>query len=263
MTGSFALTEHRQANFTVPERVKIIINRSAPSKNRPFEASGHGELAAMFPSFDGREEGLPSEVAFEGALDGTLALDDGLPAFAAVRPGWRRRARRCCLSTLCLSALLFAGSPLAALWQMGTALQQRDLRTVEASLDWSSVRDGLRNDMPAMLGLQPVDDDLPGFGESFASNVAVQAVDQEVTPARLPTLLSQMRSAAAPGPATAMPGWYGLVQAGFAAPNLFQATFQLSPKGQPVRVSLRIEQWRWKIVRIELPSTGTATTTRA
>jgi hypothetical protein len=141
------------------------------------------------------------------------------------------------------------------LWQVGTALEHKDLQTVEASLDWRSVRDGLKGDVNLLLNASAQqDDDLPGFGESFASSVAVRAVDDAVTPARLPQLLAQMQGANGGRDASApAPGLWGLRHAGFTGLNGFQISYQASAEAPVVLVSMRIEKWHWKIVRIDLP----------
>ena len=157
-------------------------------------------------------------------------------------------------------ALYFA-SPYMMLWSTGVALQRHDRAALCASLDWSQVRAGLKDELGLQRPVQQISqqDELPGFGESFASNVASGMIDDDITPERLDTILSSAMSSgpgtpghasrghAAPGPSVA-----GLPHGYFAGPAHFEARIPMTG-GAPIGISLRIEKWHWKITRVTLP----------
>ncbi len=158
----------------------------------------------------------------------------------------RRRAIRLSVAAMAGSCVLYLASPYAALWTMGTALQRHDDAALCASLDWKLVRSGLKDSLGLRPPVQRVSqqDDLPGFGESFAVGVASGMIDDDITPERLDAMLS--------GPAMQGHGATGLPHGFFVSPARFQAEIRIAGEA-PVEISMRIEKWRWKITRIRLP----------
>ena len=163
----------------------------------------------------------------------------------------RRRAHRLCAGAMTMACALYLASPYMMLWSAGMALQRHDHSVLCASVDWGSVREGLKNQLGPQHPVQQVSqqDELPGFGESFASNVAAGMIDDDVTPERLDTILSS----AMPGSGTAK----GHVMSGrprgyFVGPAHFEAEIRMAGSA-PIEISMHIEKWRWKITRITLP----------
>jgi len=164
-------------------------------------------------------------------------------------------------SCLFLAIALYAASPFVALWSVASALQAGDVGSVRDELDWRNVRVGLKTELaPA----QATEDELPGFGDSFATKIVANVVDDMVTPDHLVSVLAHMGSRAAPRAGTASTAsavGSGLAlltrvsHVGFASPCGFEAAFRLGNDRQmpPVTVALRIEKWRWKITAIHIP----------
>ncbi len=165
------------------------------------------------------------------------------PNGAQTRPG--RRARRIAVTSLAVSGLMFAISPYAALWSAGYAVSHHDRATLRGSLDWQQVRLSLKHTLGLQSPVQQIaqQDELPDFGESFATNVASGMIDDEITPERLGDMLGRIPAAAH---ARGMPHGH------FTGPASFVASIPVA--GSPaVQVSMRIEQWHWKITAIDLP----------
>ncbi len=173
---------------------------------------------------------------------------------------------------LALAILFYVVSPLTALFSVANGLRHEDVAALRGALDWRAVRLGLKTDfgggVPVSLASAKVsaaDDELPGFGESFASTLVSRAVDNEVTPERMMAMLSRTdanengqdgagRNGA--GMLAAVRSMFGRVErVTFLGPARFEAAIRMSddPSAQPVCVSMRLEHWQWKITQIHLP----------
>ena len=93
----------------------------------------------------------------------------------------RRRGRRICLGALTMAGVLYLASPYIMLWSMGSALRLHDDAALRTALDWESVRAGLKQSLGLIQPVQQVSDrdELPGFGDTFASGVASGMIDQD------------------------------------------------------------------------------------
>lgn len=176
--------------------------------------------------------------------------------------GRRHRCPAIAAGSLAIAFGLYAASPFVTLWSVASALQHDDPGAVRTALDWRTVRTGLKAELgggPAVTlasaSAAAAQDDLPGFGESFATTIVSHVVDDVVTPEHLVTMLSQ--AGTAPASRAASPGSVlGRVRhVGFDGPTGFEAAFRLGddPEAAPVTISMRIEKWQWKITRIHLP----------
>ncbi len=173
------------------------------------------------------------------------------------------------LSATCfaLALLFYALSPAVTLLSVASGLQHEDVGTLRGALDWRAVRLGLKADfgggLPVSLASAKVsasDDELPGFGESFASTLVSHVVDNEVTPEGMMAMLSRSGTGgigqAGAGALAAVRSVLGRVErVAFLGPARFEAAIRMSddPSAQPVCVSMRLEHWQWKITQIHLP----------
>nr|WP_321984644.1 DUF2939 domain-containing protein [uncultured Lichenicoccus sp.] len=157
-----------------------------------------------------------------------------------------RRARRVAISTLALSGMMFASSPYVALWSAGYAVSHHDRSALRGSLDWQQVRLSLKHSFGLASPVRQVaqQDELPDFGESFATNVASGMIDDDITPERLDGMLSRIPAGTR---AARMPHGF------FTGPASFTADIPVA-NSAPVQISMRIEQWHWKITAIDLPA---------
>lgn len=181
--------------------------------------------------------------------------------------GLRRDAAAFSAACLALALLFYVVSPLTALLSVANGLRHEDVGALRGALDWRAVRLGLKADfgggLPVSLAsakVSPADDELPGFGESFASTLVSHAVDNEITPERMMAMLSRTGAGGAgqagAGLAAAVRSVLGRVErVAFLGPARFEAAIRMSddPSAQPVCVSMRLEHWQWKITRIHLP----------
>ncbi len=167
------------------------------------------------------------------------------------RPRRQRRAYRICAGAMTTACALYLASPYVMLWSAGTALKRHDRASLCSYLDWEQVRAGLKDTLGLRRPVQQVSqqDELPGFGESFATGVASGMIDEDVTPERLDTIVS---SAMSSGTATRTHAAAGMPHGYFAGPAHFVAEIHMTG-GAPIEISMRIEKWHWKITRITLP----------
>lgn len=158
----------------------------------------------------------------------------------------QKRADRICVGAMAAACAMYLASPYMTLASMGMAMQRHDQGALRSSLDWSLVRAGLKESLGLRPPVQQVSqqDELPGFGESFATGVASGMIDADITPERLGSMLGN--------PAIHDHGMGGLPHGHFSGPARFDAEIQVSG-GDPIRITMRIEKWRWKITRITLP----------
>ena len=181
--------------------------------------------------------------------------------------GIRRQAAAVSATCLALALLLYALSPVATLLSVANGLRHEDVGALRVALDWRAVRLGLKADfgggLPVSLASAKVsaaDDELPGFGESFANTLVSRVVDDEVTPERMMAMLSRSGTGAigqaGAGAIAAVRSMLGRVErVAFLGPARFEAAIRMSddPSAQPVCVSMRLERWQWKITQIHLP----------
>ena len=170
-----------------------------------------------------------------------------LPAQPA-SPAWRRRrrARAVCASSLAAATVLYLASPFMTLWTLGAALQVHDDSALRSSLDWKLVRAGLKQSLGLEHAVRQASqqDELPGFGESFAVGVASGMIDEDITPQRLDAMLST--------PALHKHGMANLPRGFFTGPSCFVAEIRMGAAA-PIDLTLRIEKWHWKVTRVTLP----------
>lgn len=191
----------------------------------------------------------------------------------------KRACRRVAAASFCVSAGLFLFSPVSALWTLADAVRGNDVVALRDGADWGALRASLKDAFlqPApSVAATPVagvrlasarvpvsaaapapvsDDELPEFGSSFVSTVVSNAVDDDVTPERLLALAHPAASGTA-GPVSVPDALHRLAGFGFDAPDRFEVALRISdqPNAEPVRLVLRIERWRWKVIAVHMPA---------
>lgn len=178
-----------------------------------------------------------------------------IPAgLAALR---RQQARWVCAGTLAAAGTLYAASPVCTLWSITSAVRSHDMGSLNTCLKWESVRSGLKNQVvDSLIGPPHADDELPEFGASFASSAVSNAIDEEVRPDRLGTLVDHLMPTAQPG---AHAGLYAMlrgVHMHFTHPGVFEASMVMPghENETPLRLQMRIHAFQWKIHHIDLPA---------
>jgi hypothetical protein len=151
--------------------------------------------------------------------------------------------------------------PFVSLYEIRQDVQSHNVRALTADIDWSQLREGLKEDIADNMTGEPgqavqvnasSSDDLPPFGSGFVTNMAGNMVDQTVTPQHLASTVTTLQAAGA-HPMT-------VSQAYFASPTCFMVALSATPAsaGQPA-VRLRLDlvrnglSMRWKVTRAWLP----------
>jgi hypothetical protein len=171
----------------------------------------------------------------------------------------QRQAQRLCIVAIICSAAFFIASPFMTLWTIASALQNNDMPTLGRAINWSSLDNCLKEQIIAGLELHsPEPDELPDFGQSFATNVVSNAIDTRVTQANLSKVIAEIMP---PGAIGKQLDGRALVQVvehatgRFTRPDVFEAKIVLPghQNESPLGIQLKIEGWRWKLTRVDLP----------
>jgi DUF2939 family protein len=163
-------------------------------------------------------------------------------------------------------AAIYAAYPYFALYRLGEALRAQDLGAVEGKVDWTRVRQGIKDDVNTVLVAKVKPDDtnpLAGLGVALAGTLASPVVDAAVTPAGLVAVANADR----PTLATLVTQIYlsgsgdrplpRLSHSGFSGPATFDAT--VMPNGatsddRTIHLRLELEGGYWMLTRIRLPA---------
>src|SRR5262249_53221196 len=105
------------------------------------------------------------------------------------------RARWLVLATCVTMGAGYLGYPYATLYRLNHAIRNSDAATLQSLVDWYSVREGLKEDICDMVFDQPAtphpSNELAPFGSSFVRGMTGNALDHNVTPE---TLVSMVRA---------------------------------------------------------------------
>ncbi|GBR71764.1 DUF2939 domain-containing protein [Gluconobacter kanchanaburiensis] len=139
-------------------------------------------------------------------------------------------------------------SPYVALWDIDRAMNGNNPSRLAPHVDWASLSHCLKEQFSPPV---PSEDELPGFGSSFAGQAISNAIDTHLTPATLMTTAHQImpRAASAPG---GLGAWNSL-HAHFVSLGKFEASMD-QPGQTPFVLHMKFENWSWKITRFEMPA---------
>jgi hypothetical protein len=163
------------------------------------------------------------------------------------------RPRLCGCGLFILFAFAYMASPYVALIRLQVALERGDVVALERGVDWKTVRDGLKQDISdgviGPLQTQLASNTLPPFGSSFISGIMETAVDREVTPQKLVTVMAQLR----PHDVDTNPfkcfDW-----AFFESPTVFTVTVHNDDADEGhLRLRLELRDGHWVLVRAWVP----------
>lgn len=160
--------------------------------------------------------------------------------------------RRPVLGALLAVGCIYGVYPYVTLYRLGQAIQSGDAASLETMVDWTSVREGIKEDICDLVIDRPQqaqpDGRLPPFGAGFVRGIATNAVDQRVTPEALVAAAQQ------PGAEQATRGAAVQVSWAFFA-SLAAFTVDLSTPGQPtpIRLQMDLRNGAWSVTRVWLP----------
>lgn len=158
-----------------------------------------------------------------------------------------------------LCAAAYAMWPYVSVFRLAEAIRHGDARSLEALVEWDSVREGIKEDICDIVFDEPTakvassDGALPPFGYSFVRGIAADAIDSIINPRALAAFARPSGPAArvaAPDPDPRL-AW-----AFFDGPTSFSVW--LRPPGSPpekdlIRVQLELRRGGWKVTRVWLP----------
>ena len=143
--------------------------------------------------------------------------------------------------------------PYVALYRLGQAIRQGDATSLETMVDWSAVREGIKEDIcdqvidrppEAQAGAQ-----LPPFGSGFVRGIAGNAsrLAGDASGAGRRRRSARVRAPAARG-ATVQVSW-----AFFAGPAAFLVDLNAPGQASPIRLQMDLRYGVWQVTRVWLP----------
>jgi len=161
--------------------------------------------------------------------------------------------RKSVAGALLAVALAYVIYPYATLYRLGLAIRHGDATTLQSMVDWSAVREGIKEDICDLVIDEPKDaranGQLPPFGAGFVRGIAGNAVDAKVTPEALVAAASDQPAArpAQPGAAVRV-SW-----AFFSGPSAFVVDLHAPGQDAPIRLQLDLRMAGWQVTRVWLP----------
>lgn len=188
------------------------------------------------------------------------------------------RVRWPALTIIMVAGIGYLASPYVALYRLGMAVRGADAATLQAMVDWYSVREGIKEDVSDQ-GTEAKGGALPPFGASFMRGIAASSIDRAVTPQAVlaavttapvtsaaamtaPAMSSSATSAPPPSastpPASTPPerpatanvhvGW-----AFFDGISSFIVDLHARGEKDPIKLRLTFRGWAWHVHRVWLP----------
>ncbi len=174
------------------------------------------------------------------------------------------RAHMSVASAVVLLALGYAASPYVALWRVESALDHGDTAALERSVDWRSVREGIKEDiLNGIIGpvqTQAAANSLPQFGASFIAGIADAAVERDVTPQNLIAVMRQMHASDGPGVVVQNSDLRAVLDcfawAFFDGPTAFNIVVNTpgsDPEDAHLRLRMELHDGSWRVMRAWIP----------
>ncbi|GBR52633.1 hypothetical protein AA106555_0982 [Neokomagataea thailandica NBRC 106555] len=139
-----------------------------------------------------------------------------------------------------------------ALWTLDGAIEKHDVEILKRHVDWSALSYSLQRKLTDTFSA-PVEDDLPDFGSSFASEAATHVIERSLTPETLFALTDHMLLGhAAPDGLLQKAVLVVALKAHFTGLRHFVVEFH--PDQQTTyRVYMTFEHWGWRVTQVDLP----------
>ena len=154
------------------------------------------------------------------------------------------------IAALVIVGFGYAAYPFTALYQIHSAVRGGDAPALSRMIDWSSVREGIKEDICDIVLDEPGDiakkGQLPAFGASFIRGVTGSSVDREITPEKLAGIAQ---------PAAGSNDDASITWAFFSSPSRFLIEVTVTGHAQPVKAEMAFTGFRWKVVRVWIPTT--------
>ena len=148
--------------------------------------------------------------------------------------------------------LTYGVYPYVTLYRLGQAIRSGDAARLETMVDWTSVREGIKEDICDLVIDQPpqeqADGKLPPFGAGFVRGIATNVVDRQVTPEALVAAAQGPDAIEATRGAAVQVSW-----AFFASPSAFVVDLHTPGQATPIRLQMDLRSGTWHVTRVWLP----------
>ena len=160
--------------------------------------------------------------------------------------------RKPLIGTLLAVAIAYGGYPYVTLYRLGQAVRDGNASTLESIVDWSSVREGIKEDICDLVIDQPqqvqASNQLPPFGAGFVRGIAANVIDRRVTPEALVAAARQPDTSQSLRGDALQVSW-----AFFASPASFEVDLESPGQSAPIRLQMDLHYGTWHVTRVWLP----------
>jgi hypothetical protein len=159
------------------------------------------------------------------------------------------------LTAVLTAGVAYGATPYLTLYRLGEAIQKSDTGTLRSLVNWSAVREGIKEDICDLVVDDPgsrTDDTLPPFGASFMRGIASNAIDQAVTPEALLAATGSMP--ATPSARDQQAPEIHVNWAFFDSPTTFAISLQAPGQAEPIRLQMDLRHGAWQVQRVWLPA---------
>jgi len=162
------------------------------------------------------------------------------------------RVRKPLIGMFLAFGLVYGIYPYVALYRLGHAIRHGDAATLRTMVDWTSVREGIKEDICDFVTDQPQpgqsSDQLPAFGSGFVRGIATNMIDKQVTPDALVAATRPSSEQPAPRSDAIQVSW-----AFFASPSAFVVDLSSPGQAAPIRLQMELRDGTWCVTRVWLP----------
>jgi hypothetical protein len=159
--------------------------------------------------------------------------------------------KKAIIGALLAVAVAYVVYPYVTLYRLGQAIRQGDATSLETMVNWSAVREGIKEDICDQVIDQPSEaragTKLPPFGSGFVRGIAGNAVDSRVTPQALAAVAAQETAEPANG-STVRVSW-----AFFNGPSEFLVDLNAPGQASAIRLQMDLRDGYWRVTRVWLP----------
>jgi Protein of unknown function (DUF2939) len=153
----------------------------------------------------------------------------------------------------CAAVVVAYGAyPYVTLYRLGQAIRTGDAATLQAMVNWDSVREGIKEDICDMVADQPTQakasGQLPPFGAGFMRGIATNVIDKQVTPEALAQAARQPDARQSVAGAAVQVNW-----AFFEGPRTFVVDLTGQGQSDPIRLQMDLRDGAWSVTRVWLP----------
>ncbi|CAI3943081.1 unnamed protein product [Commensalibacter communis] len=153
--------------------------------------------------------------------------------------------------------LLFLGGlyiiyPYTTLWSIYKAIQTHNTPQLITYLDWQSIKTNLQSDLTKSIQNAPTSqDDLPDFGNSFATTAISNAVDLNLTPDNLAKFINHIKqdnSIENSSTIRTLLRSFMSTHIHFISPFSLQADILIPGQEKNyIEMTLHLQNWKWKV----------------